>query len=95
MDLFFNHDGEPISMAEWIALMHINEYVRVAIDTVGDVTISTVWLGINSNPIGPPLIFETGVFGPGDSVEIFRYPSHAEALAGHRAIVASYAAVAN
>ena len=52
--------------------------------------VSTVWLGLNHQyGDGPPLIFETMVFGgDGDSRECERYSTEAEALAGHKAMVA-------
>jgi hypothetical protein len=53
--------------------------------------ISTVWVGVNHNFIGlgPPLIFETMVFAPTSlrTLDMARYSTETEALAGHQAIV--------
>lgn len=72
--MWFNRDGEPITVEEWGELRESNsEYFRVAEDNLEAVSfdgewysmlwVSTVWLGINHNyGDGPPLIFETMVF---------------------------------
>ena len=53
------------------------------------VHVSTVWLGLDhSYDGGPPLIFETMVFGGGLDLEMERYSTEAEALAGHAAMCA-------
>lgn len=62
---------------------------RVAHDTVGDVRISTVFLGLNHNFFddGPPLIFETMVFGGQLDDATERYSTYAQAESGHAAMV--------
>jgi hypothetical protein len=52
--------------------------------------VSTVFLGIDYNfgPEGPPLLYETMVFGGMRGDEQWRYATRAEALAGHERIVA-------
>lgn len=80
--------GTPIatdatSMALWLT----NERRRVAVDQIGTLTVSTVFLGINHQwESGPPILWETMVFGlPGDIDEIqLRYSSRADALEGHK-----------
>ncbi len=48
----------------------------MAEDHVGEAWISTLWLGINHNyGDGPPLIFETMVFGGEHDEEMMRYAS--------------------
>jgi len=51
-----------------------------------EILISTVFLGINMNPFGkgPPILFETMVFGGVLDQEIRRYATRAEAYAGHQ-----------
>lgn len=57
-------------------------------DNVGkDVMVSTVFLGIDYGSDGIPLVFETAVFGGASDRTIFRYPTYADALSGHRSIV--------
>lgn len=61
---------------------------RVARDVIGESEVSTVFLGMNHNyGEGPPLLFETMIFGgPQDSFQR-RYSTRKEAMIGHRTIV--------
>jgi hypothetical protein len=61
---------------------------RVAKDTVGDVEISTVFLGLD-HAWGEslPMIFETMVFGGELDQEQVRYSTWEQAEVGHRAMV--------
>lgn len=87
MSDYYNRSGAPISRDEWIAL-YTDENKRVAHDTIGNVNVSTVWLGLNHAwGGGAPLIFETMVFGGVLDGDCERYGSEAEALAGHAAMV--------
>ena len=53
------------------------------------VTVSTVWLGMDhSFGDGPPLIFETMVFGGELDQECDRYTTEEQAQQGHAAMVA-------
>jgi hypothetical protein len=60
-------------------------------DEIGDVVVSTVWLGLDHNfgGKGPPLIFETMVFGGTNSEYQERYSTEAAAIAGHERIAAA------
>lgn len=88
MSDYYDKDGRSIEMMDWAQLFEDNGYKRIASDTVGDATISTVWMGLDhSFGFGPPLIFETMVFGGSLSDEMDRYPTLAEAETGHRAMV--------
>jgi len=86
---YYDRQGNPIPMLMWAALYEAGH--RVALDVIGDVTISTVWLGLNHNfsGIGPPLIFETLVFAVdrrplGDLEDhMWRWSTEVQALAGH------------
>ena len=69
-----------------------HEYRRVAQDYVGDVHVSTVLLAIDHSwEEGPPIIFETMVFGYGEGDEEYqwRYSTKEAALAGHALILGS------
>ena len=89
IDHYFIYDdaGNPIatdhiSMARWLT----NKRRRVARDQIGTLTVSTVFLGLNHKwEAGPPILWETMVFGlPDDTDEIqLRYSSRADAIAGH------------
>ncbi len=58
-------------------------------DLPGDVHVSTVFLGLDHNHTGkgPPLLFETMVFGGPLHDEQWRYCTWEEAEAGHKAAV--------
>jgi hypothetical protein len=85
---YFDREGKPITLWEWAAIMESGQDRHVADDMVGDVHVSTVWLGLNHNwGPGPPLIFETMVFGGVRDEDCWRYPSQAAALAGHDQVV--------
>lgn len=89
-DLHFDFDGQPISALEWAVLFEDFERRQVADTTIGDVRISTVWLGLNYRFLddGAPLIFESMVFGGEFDAHCERYPNWAAALAGHDQLVA-------
>jgi hypothetical protein len=59
-------------------------------DGTGEVVVSTVFLGLDHNfsMVGPPLLFETMVFGGPLNGECRRYATWVEAEAGHREVVA-------
>lgn len=56
----------------------------------GAIYVSTVFLGLDHNLMGrgPPLVFETMVFGPYGGDEQWRYSTWEEAEAGHAEVVA-------
>ena len=57
----------------------------------GDVWVSTVWLGLDHNLYrgGPPLIFETMIFGGDHNEEQWRYSTKEQAKTGHDRVVAA------
>lgn len=77
----------PVTMCEW----HLQDIAvrRVADDTIGDVRVSTIFLGIDHGwGEGPPQLFETMVFGGPHDGDQERYASWEEAAEGHARIVA-------
>jgi hypothetical protein len=84
----YDRQGRLISFEQWGRLLVTDEYKRVGLDRYGDITVSTVWLGINHRyGPGKPLIFETMTFAPeGSAYEdgCIRYATEAEAIMGHR-----------
>ena len=81
---YYDRAGNPITLEEVSRLLGDFPYKVVAKTTIGDSEISTVWLGIDHNwGGGPPLIFETLVFGGALADEMYRYPTEADALKGH------------
>lgn len=79
---YYTREGAPITVQQWSALHSDLDYVRIARTQLGDVEVSTVWLGLDHNwGGGPPVIFETMIFPEADYQE--RYTTEAAALAGH------------
>lgn len=103
---FYDREGNPIEMMQWAELRMIPGYIRIAqTELPNGRTVSTVWLGLDHGFFGdgPPLIFETMVFGcEEERVSLiiagmttyrpdegqWRYTTEVEALAGHEAVVA-------
>ena len=100
----WNRQGEPLTLAEWGALLEDKSederaaYKRVAEDTLPNRRwVSTVWLGLNHR-FGPgkPLIFETMIAQLAEDEDEphewldyqMRYATEAEALAGHDEAIA-------
>lgn len=103
MSEWYDLEGNPIDMEQWAALMETKhrsrrtaedgwstpdeDPTRVAIDRIGNVRVSTVWLGLNHNwGDGPPLIFETTVFGGTWDQWQERYSTKEQALKGHHRV---------
>jgi hypothetical protein len=83
-------DKQPIpcsDLLEWGRWLETADR-RVAADEVGSIRISTVFLGLDHNfGGGPPLLFETMVFGGDLDQECERYSTWEEAEAGHRKMI--------
>jgi len=89
-DLFYIlKDKKPIPTDSTTAMENYSiEKRKVAKDKIGDILISTVFLGIDhAFDNGPPVLFETMVFGGGLDEEMERYSTWEEAEAGHAAMV--------
>lgn len=60
---YFDRVGNPIPMGRWGELAQDFNYKCLRKTTVGQVEVSTVWLGLDHRMLwGPPLIFETMLF---------------------------------
>lgn len=87
--MYYDRSGAPIEMLSWASKIESESYKVVSQTHVGEVLVSTVWLGIDHQfGDGPPLIFETMVFGGPLDSEQDRYPTEVAALAGHDQMVA-------
>lgn len=77
-----------LAWARWIE--HAGERVRVGMDFFWDCQVSTVFLTTNHNfgGEGPPLLFETMIFGGGDDEDCdqWRWSTWEEAAAGHAVV---------
>jgi hypothetical protein len=87
-----NEKGEHVlcpDLFEWARFIEDIGARRLAFDKIGDVRISTVFLGIDhAFGFGPPVLWETIIFrGPAAGASQ-RYRSREEALAGHAEMVA-------
>lgn len=72
------------SLREWGTWMNDGERRRVGWDVLGDVKVSTVFLGLDhSFGEGPPLLFETMIFGGKHDEYQERYSTWEQAEAGH------------
>lgn len=94
MSNYYDQDGNPIDLITWGKMLQEGgEFER----RIGATTlwhgawVSTVWLGLNHRwgDDGPPLIFETMVFGLGGfrDLDCDRYSTKEQALAGHEVMV--------
>jgi hypothetical protein len=88
--MYYDKAGQPISREEWAALRFdpdgkVSAYARIGFNTIGDVEVSTVWLGLNHEfTVGaPPVIYETMVFGGEHDQDLMRYRTEREAIDGH------------
>lgn len=90
---YYSRDGEPISVADW---GRQRSGKRVARTTVGDIEVSTVWLGLDHGFGSVMLIFETMTFGGDlDGQDCWRYETEEEAVRGHLTIVDALRAVSD
>lgn len=90
--LHYDRQANAVSFGRWAWLIEhkfTDDYYKVKQETVDLYEVSTVWIGLDmSFGLGPPLIFETMTFLAGGSVDCWRWPTEAAALAGHQDIVA-------
>ena len=85
---YYDRQGNPITLDQWANGALANSVAKTDVGVSGTtVHVSTVWLGLDhSFGDGPLLIFETMVFGGNLDLEMDRYTTEAEALAGHAAM---------
>lgn len=83
-----DHSVRPAELMEWAHFFGDMAKRRVALDRVGDASVSTVFLGLDhSFGRGPPLIFETLILGGPHDQDMWRYSTWDEAVAGHKIAV--------
>lgn len=85
------HDAvECEDLIEWAQWLEKAER-HVADDSIGDVRVSTVFLALDHRFAGggPPLLFETMIFGGPRDGEMRRYNTWGQAEAGHAATLKS------
>ena len=78
--------GNPVlehDLMKWAAWLEKSDRI-IAKDMIDDVRVSTVFLGLDhSFGDGPPLLFETMIFGGEHDQYQERYPNRDAAFAGH------------
>ena len=88
---YIERDGKPVpcGLMEW-ARWFENADRALGQTEVGGSQVSTVFMGLDHrfDPKGPPLLYETLVFGGPLEDDMDRYSTREEALAGHKAMVA-------
>ncbi len=85
MIIWYGLDHQPISQAEANELLGDIARCRVAMTELGQVMVSTVFLVLNHNyaGTGPPVLYETMIFGGPHDERQWRYATREAALAGH------------
>jgi hypothetical protein len=82
---YYGMDGQPITLMEFVRMYETDDARRIGYDIRDGVTVSTVLLGLDHNwGDGPPLIFETMIFGGEHDEFQERYSTREEAEEGHR-----------
>jgi hypothetical protein len=84
-----NNFPQPACIVRWVRFMQ-GRTNQLAHDMVGDIVVSTVFLGSDHNWTGrgPPVLFETMAFAAtGEPLEQWRYTSWDDAQAGHATAV--------
>ena len=86
---YYGRDGQPITQEVAMALLTDPEARRVARTKIDeDTEVSTVHLVLDHGfGFGPPLIFETMIFGGPHDQDQWRYATEAEAVTGHEHVV--------
>ena len=89
MSDFYDRKGQPMELLEWARDREARDN-HVGNDTIDGQQVSTVWLGSDhSFGEGPPLIFETMIFGGPHDQYCDRYSTEEAAVAGHARTVAA------
>lgn len=86
------HEPVPVGLLTWAKWFEEKPSRRkVRVTTLGDVRVSTVFLGLDHgfsmDPNAKPILFETLVFGGRFDGEMDRYASWDEAVKGHHRMV--------
>jgi hypothetical protein len=82
-----NHKPYAVGLFEW-AKKYESENRVISRDTVGDADVSTVFLGVDHRyGPGPPVLWETLIFGGAYDGNMWRYTSYEAAAQGHVNVV--------
>jgi hypothetical protein len=93
LPLYILRDGIPVpepDLLAWAEWFENADHIRVAFSKVGEVDVSTVFLGFDlAYGIGAPKLFETMLFGGPDNQRCIRYSTLEAAMRGHEEVVVS------
>lgn len=84
MSSYYDQDGAPMDTDAWIRAFEDREARIIGSDYLGEIHVSTVWLGLDHGFGGPPLIFETMIFGGEHDQYQDRYSTKEQAIEGHQ-----------
>lgn len=88
MNSYYDMNGVAMELMEWATAFEKQER-QIGYEQRDGITVSTVWLGLDhSFGDGPPLIFETMIFGGERDDYQDRYSTREEAEEGHRRALA-------
>ena len=89
-NMYYDRQLQPISLEEFSRLIVQPDEKFVGVAKIGDVRVSTVWLGINHNIMGSrPVVFELMIFGGEHDEYQERFYSEEDAVKRHDEVVAS------
>ena len=86
--LYVDKDLKPLTLEEWGTLFEDFPYRLIAKTPIGNIRISTVWLGVWANGMMQP--FETGIFEGENLIEEYRHNTIEEAKDFHLMQVMAY-----
>jgi hypothetical protein len=90
------HEPREAKLLEWGRWFEDIRNRRVAETALGPVRVSTIFIGLDhSFGDGPPVLFETMIFGGDRDGEQWRYCTWAEAELGHMELVEALTPVEN
>jgi hypothetical protein len=86
---YYDQEGKELGFIEWAVRMNDDQEVCLACDTVGEFTLSTIWIGMDMNyhPTDQILIFESMMILDGEPIDCVRWETKEMALEGHRRTV--------
>lgn len=89
------HEPDILKWAAWFERASKDGTRVVKKTKVGDVEVSTVFLGLDHRfgRVGPPILFETMIFGGKADEDCWRYETWEQAAAGHDEAVALVTAI--
>ena len=91
MNYILDKTGNPIlepDILKWARWFETADRQIARTELPGDVTVSTVFLAIDHGYSGPPILYETMVFGGPLDEEQERYTTRQAAIEGHEQMVA-------